>query len=147
RAQCELLKSDARIVDWSAALWRTQSRTLFVTSSGSEIEQSHDVLLPMLSATASAAGETQTRSLGDHSARQGGLEVMAAVGFITAAPRLAAQALELLDAPDCPTRTTDLLLAPDQMVLQIHESIGHPLELDRILGDERNYAGTSFVTP
>ena len=40
----------------------------------------------------------------------------------------------------------DLLLAPDQMILQIHESIGHPLELDRILGDERNYAGTSFVT-
>ena len=36
---------------------------------------------------------------------------------------------------------------PDQMVLQIHESIGHPLELDRILGDERNFAGTSFVTP
>lgn len=41
----------------------------------------------------------------------------------------------------------DLLLAPDQMILQIHESIGHPLELDRILGDERNFAGTSFVTP
>ena len=40
----------------------------------------------------------------------------------------------------------DLILAPDQMILQIHESIGHPLELDRILGDERNYAGTSFVT-
>jgi predicted Zn-dependent protease len=40
----------------------------------------------------------------------------------------------------------DLVLAPDQMILQIHESIGHPLELDRILGDERNYAGTSFVT-
>ena len=38
----------------------------------------------------------------------------------------------------------DLLLYPDQMMLQIHESIGHPLELDRILGDERNYAGTSF---
>jgi len=40
-----------------------------------------------------------------------------------------------------------VLLMPDQMMLQIHESIGHPLELDRILGDERNYAGTSFVTP
>jgi predicted Zn-dependent protease len=40
-----------------------------------------------------------------------------------------------------------VLLAPDQMILQIHESIGHPLELDRILGDERNFAGTSFVTP
>ena len=43
--------------------------------------------------------------------------------------------------------TMDVLLAPDQMILQIHESIGHPLELDRILGDERNFAGTSFVTP
>src|SRR6266446_9808847 len=40
----------------------------------------------------------------------------------------------------------DTLLLADQMMLQIHESIGHPLELDRILGDERNYAGTSFVT-
>jgi predicted Zn-dependent protease len=37
------------------------------------------------------------------------------------------------------------VLAPDQMMLQIHESVGHPLEIDRILGDERNYAGTSFV--
>src|SRR5689334_3523959 len=40
----------------------------------------------------------------------------------------------------------DVVLMPDQMMLQIHESIGHPLELDRILGDERNFAGTSFVT-
>jgi predicted Zn-dependent protease len=40
----------------------------------------------------------------------------------------------------------DVILMPDQMMLQIHESIGHPLELDRILGDERNFAGTSFVT-
>lgn len=146
RAQCERLKTDDRIVDWSAALWRTTARTLFVTSSGTEIEQSFDVLLPMLSVTAAADGESQTRSLGDHAGRQGGLEVIAAIGFTTAAPRLAAEALELLSAPDCPSGTMDLLLAPDQMVLQVHESIGHPLELDRILGDERNYAGTSFVT-
>ncbi len=50
-------------------------------------------------------------------------------------------------APNCPSGAMDVLLAPDQMILQIHESIGHPLELDRILGDERNFAGTSFVTP
>ncbi|MFN8604062.1 MAG: TldD/PmbA family protein [Candidatus Binatia bacterium] len=147
RAQCERLKIDERIVDWSAALWRTTARTLFVTSTGSEIDQRFDVLLPMLSVTAADGGESQTRSLGDHAGRQGGLEVMAAIGFPTAAPRLAAEALELLSAPDCPEGTMDLLLAPDQMVLQVHESIGHPLELDRILGDERNYAGTSFVTP
>ena len=52
-----------------------------------------------------------------------------------------------LAAPNCPSGTMDVLLMPDQMILQIHESIGHPLELDRILGDERNFAGTSFVTP
>ena len=52
-----------------------------------------------------------------------------------------------MKAPNCPSDVRDVLLAPDQLILQIHESIGHPLELDRILGDERNYAGTSFVTP
>ncbi|HOB72679.1 MAG TPA: metallopeptidase TldD-related protein, partial [bacterium] len=60
--------------------------------------------------------------------------------------RLAVEANELLDAPNCPEGTMDIVLDPGQMVLQIHESIGHPLEIDRILGDERNYAGTSFVT-
>ncbi|HEY8515816.1 MAG TPA: TldD/PmbA family protein [Candidatus Binatia bacterium] len=148
RAQCERLKRDERIVDWSAALWRTESTTLLVTSTGSEIRQTFHCLLPMLSATAAADGESVTRSLGGHHmARQGGLEILDDVGFLDAAPRVAEQALELLAAPDCPTATQDLLLAPDQMILQIHESIGHPLELDRILGDERNYAGTSFVTP
>jgi predicted Zn-dependent protease len=69
------------------------------------------------------------------------------LGYRTAAPRIAAEALQLLTAPNCPSGVMDVLLAPDQMILQIHESIGHPLELDRILGDERNYAGTSFVSP
>ena len=66
---------------------------------------------------------------------------------LVAGAAVAKEALELLDAPECPKTRTQLLLAPDQMMLQIHESIGHPLELDRILGDERNYAGTSFVAP
>jgi predicted Zn-dependent protease len=75
------------------------------------------------------------------------MEVLDDTAFHEAAPRIAEEALELVAAPNCPTGTMDVLLAPDQMILQIHESIGHPLELDRILGDERNYAGTSFVTP
>jgi predicted Zn-dependent protease len=102
----------------------------------------------MLSATANAGTETQTRTFGGRGyCRQGGLEVLDHLGFRTAAPRIAAEALQLLTAPNCPAGVMDLLLAPDQMILQIHESIGHPIELDRILGDERNYAGTSFVTP
>ena len=63
----------------------------------------------------------------------------------TMCTRIGNQAVELLSAEECPTETTNLVLAPDQMLLQIHESIGHPLEVDRILGDERNYAGWSFV--
>jgi predicted Zn-dependent protease len=63
----------------------------------------------------------------------------------TRVQQIGEQAVELINSEECPTETTTLVLAPDQMLLQIHESVGHPLELDRILGDERNYAGGSFV--
>jgi predicted Zn-dependent protease len=142
------LQGDARIVDWQAALGRLEHETLFLTADGSRVFQRQEFLFPSLSATAHRHGDTQSRSLGGGMhLHQGGLEVLERIGFESAAPRLREQALELLAAPDCPQGVMDLVLAPDQMVLQIHESIGHPLELDRILGDERNYAGTSFVTP
>ena len=59
--------------------------------------------------------------------------------------KIGEQAIELLDADECPKGEMDLVIASDQMMLQIHESVGHALEVDRILGDERNYAGWSFV--
>jgi len=148
RTECARLKTDDRIVDWEASLWYTETDALYLTSDGGRVQQHFVSLVPALSATANAGSETQTRTFGGRSyCRQGGLEVLEAVGFHTAAPHLAAEALQLLTAPNCPSDVMDVLLAPDQMILQIHESIGHPLELDRILGDERNYAGTSFVTP
>lgn len=79
--------------------------------------------------------------------RQAGLEFLAELDFKTIGTQISTEAIELALADNCPSGVYDLILAPDQMMLQIHESIGHPLELDRILGDERNYAGTSFVTP
>lgn len=143
------LKIDPRICDWHASLWHTRLDTAIFTSSGGCVEQSFSLVAPALAVTASDKGDSQTRSLGSlrGTCRQGGLEVLDHCGFRTAGRRVAAQAIELLLAPDCPIGRLDLLLAPDQMMLQIHESIGHPLEIDRILGDERNYAGTSFVTP
>ncbi len=139
---------EARIVDRSAWLWYADKHTTLATSEGGLIEQHFTYLVPMLSATANAGTETQTRTLGGMAhVRQGGWETLAASGFTEQAPRIADEALQLLSAPNCPSGVMDVVLAPDQMVLQIHESIGHPLELDRILGDERNYAGTSFVTP
>src|SRR6266852_8719292 len=148
RTECARLKTDDRIIDWEASLWYTETDTLYLTTDGGRVYQHFVYLVPMLSATANAGSETQTRTFGGRGyCRQGGLQVLDAVGFRTAAPQLAAEALQLLTAPNCPSEVMDVLLAPDQMILQIHESVGHPLELDRILGDERNYAGTSFVMP
>jgi predicted Zn-dependent protease len=148
RTAAERLKSDERIVDWEASLWHTESEVLYVTADGGRVHQCFSYLVPMLSATANAGVETQTRTFaGRGYCRQGGLEILDHTGFHEAAPRIASEAVQLLLAPNCPSGRMDVLLAPDQMILQLHESIGHPLELDRILGDERNYAGTSFVTP
>ncbi|MBI3302065.1 MAG: TldD/PmbA family protein, partial [Deltaproteobacteria bacterium] len=141
-------KTDDRMVDWEASLWYTESDNLYVTAAGGRARQLLCYIVPMLSATANAGAETQTRTFGGRGyCRQGGMEVLDQTGFHHAAPRIASEALQLLLAPNCPSGRMDVVLAPDQMILQIHESIGHPLELDRILGDERNYAGTSFVTP
>ncbi len=148
RAESLRLKIDDRIVDWAASLWYCETEQLYLTADGGRVHQMLIWLLPGLTASANSGPETQSRTFGGHGyGRQGGLEILDAIGYFTAAPRVAAEALELLAAPNCPSGTMDVLLAPDQMILQIHESIGHPLELDRILGDERNYAGTSFVTP
>jgi predicted Zn-dependent protease len=142
------LRRDQRIVNWEAALWHNEADVLVAGDAGGRACQRITFLLPMLTATANQAAETQTRTFGGHAyCRQGGLEILDDVGFAAAAPVVGEQALELLSAPNCPQETSDVVLAPDQMILQIHESIGHPLELDRILGDERNYAGRSFVTP
>jgi len=146
-AAAQALKQDPRIVDWSAALWLTRREQVLITSDGAEIRQRFDYILPTLRAVAADDHDSQMRGWGRDMVRQGGLEVLDLEGFEAAAQRIGREAIELLEAPNCPSETTEIVLAPDQMALQIHESIGHPLELDRILGDERNYAGTSFVTP
>ncbi len=147
------LRIDERIVDSAAWLQRVDTDSTIVSggrlaASTGAITQRTRVVHPGMMAVANSGSNTQRRSFGGGSFNgQGGVEILERFGFGEAAPRVAEQAIELLDAPNAPTGDMHLLLAPDQMILQIHESIGHPLELDRILGDERNYAGTSFVTP
>jgi predicted Zn-dependent protease len=144
-AECRGAAIDARIVDRHVSLETVAAETLYLTNTGGEVRQSFRYIMPDISATANEGGETQSRSFS--LLQQGGFERLAGSGFFGAGKRVADEALQLLLAPNCPSGRMDLLLMPDQMMLQIHESIGHPLELDRILGDERNYAGTSFVTP
>lgn len=141
------LKISDAIVDWQAHLNRCQREALLLTSDGVEISQTFHHIFPGYAAVANAGAQTQMRTGGGWgTARQGGLEQLAVWNFPESASRVAEEAIALLAAPECPTGKASLLLLPSQMMLQIHESIGHPLELDRILGDERNYAGTSFVT-
>jgi predicted Zn-dependent protease len=140
---------DPRIVDWEASMSVQTETHRLVTSEGGDVVQRFRFLFPGMTVTAHDDGETQVRTLhGDRGiCQQGGEEILGRFGFAGGMRHIADEALELLKAPNCPSGTMDVLLMPDQMILQIHESIGHPLELDRILGDERNFAGTSFVTP
>jgi predicted Zn-dependent protease len=147
RAESAGANCDPRIVDWQASIEVRDAEHLLLTNHGGEVYQRYRFVVPDVAATAHDDGDTQIRSLsGRGFCRQGGRRVLEDGRFVGAGRRLAQEALALVAAPNCPTGTMDVLLMPDQMMLQIHESIGHPLELDRILGDERNYAGTSFVT-
>ncbi|MFZ4761140.1 MAG: TldD/PmbA family protein, partial [Burkholderiaceae bacterium] len=150
RAESDAMRVDPRIVSWAARLQVTQRSRWQYVDGVLRSQSNQRFVEPNLEATAAIGPVSQTRSLaGQYNGfcRRGGFEVIRASGLVGGGTRIAAEALELLAAPDCPTGCMDLLLAPDQMMLQIHESIGHPLELDRILGDERNFAGGSFVTP
>ena len=145
-AESASVPRDSRLVNWQASLGISTVEQVYLNSAGAELRHAQRFLFPGFSATASDGQDSQSRSLGrENFGQQGGLEVIERCGLIGAGARVADQALQLLLAPNTPSGVRDLLLMPDQMMLQIHESIGHPLEMDRILGDERNYAGTSFV--
>lgn len=144
---CETLKVSDKVVQTSAFAQTVETEQRFVSSNGSDVTQHFFFVDTDYSATAQDGTIIQKRSDNGQMARcyQAGVEVFDPASVLTRARQIGEQAVELLAAEDCPTTTTTLVLAPDQMMLQIHESIGHPLELDRILGDERNYAGSSFV--
>ena len=141
------LKVSDKIVSASSLCQVIETSFKFASSNGSDINQEFLMLEFDLSATAADGTNQQTRTFGGMrgTCRQMGLEYFDKFEIMANASRIGEQALELLEAEECPTGEMDIVIAPDQMMLQIHESIGHALEVDRILGDERNYAGWSFV--
>ncbi|MBN4173022.1 TldD/PmbA protein [Pseudomonas savastanoi pv. glycinea] len=145
-AESSAVPKDERLVNWQAVLGLETVEQIYLNTAGAELRQAQRFVFPGMSVTAYDGRDSQTRTLGGHNfGQQGGIEVLSSCGLIGSAANVADEALQLILALNTPSGPRDLLLMPDQMVLQIHESIGHPLELDRILGDERNYAGTSFV--
>ncbi len=141
------LKVSDKIVSTNAMARIVESESHYVSSNGSDFDQQFLMVSADYSAVAQDGTVTQKRTDGGLLAKsfQTGLEVFNEADVLARCRNIGGEAVELLTAEECPTGTMDLVLAPDQMMLQIHESVGHALEIDRILGDERNYAGWSFV--
>jgi TldD protein len=151
-----LLRADAamrsvgglRTTRASAEIWR--ERKLFVSSEGADIDQTLYETGCGIEAEAVGDGEMQRRSYPNSGGRHqntGGWEFVVKQDLVGHAPRIAEEALALLSAKPCPQdlRTT-IILSGNQVALQVHESCGHPIELDRVLGSEAAFAGTSFLT-
>jgi TldD protein len=125
---------------WDTEKW-------FVSSQGHRIAQHLVECGGGMDATAVGESETQRRSYPQSFGQfeSGGYEVIRRFDLPGNAERIASEAVALLTAPECPEATTDLVLESSQLALQIHESVGHAIELDRILGWEAAFAGTSFL--
>ncbi len=124
-------------------------RQVFASTLGSLIDQTRTASGAGFSALSYKDGEIQRRSYPNSFGGQyqlKGYELVEELRLLDNAPRIAEEAVALHAAGQCPEGEFDLILDSSQLGLQIHESIGHPIELDRVLGSEANYAGMSFLT-
>jgi TldD protein len=134
-------------VEATTDAWRRT--TTFRSSTGGWFDQRVVQVGGGLRGTALGEGELQRRSWPNSFRGQftcGGWEDVVALDLPGHALGTCREAVALLTAPELPARSTTLLLESSQLALQVHESVGHPTELDRILGMERAFAGTSFVS-
>jgi TldD protein len=147
-AEEALRTGDERLVRTMAALRAWRERKAFASTEGAACTQELVATGGGIAAWATDGTELQMRS---YPLAHGGLfaasgwEHLLALDLAAHGPRVAEEAIELLSAPDCPEGVTTLVLDGEQLALQIHESVGHALELDRILLYEASYAGTSWV--
>ena len=141
----EALHRQAGIARSSVSLWARRDRKLFVSTEGSHLE--FNLLAGQGECTATALHEDRfaSRSFNTPHLRKG-YELIEEADLLREASRVAAQAVEKVKAPAVDAGQYDLVLDPEHLSLTIHESCGHPSELDRALGYEANYAGTSFLT-
>jgi TldD protein len=127
-----------------------RTETTFASTDGALCEQRVTECGGGIIAVAVEGADSQIRSYpashGGHVA-EAGYEHFLELELPGHAPRVASEAVALLRAPACPHGRTTLVLCGEQLGLQVHESVGHAVELDRVLGREASYAGTSFVPP
>ena len=149
-----LLEADARMGSVKGISARTgnlifiKEHKIFANSEGAHVEQTIYEAGGGIMATARGNGEIQRRSYPQSMRQQGcaGWEFVDSMDLAGNAERIASEAVALLSAKHCPSGVTTLIVGASQLGLQIHESCGHAIELDRVLGSEAAYAGTSFLT-
>ncbi|MBT9133866.1 MAG: Metalloprotease TldD [Firmicutes bacterium] len=139
------LRADAAIRIAETSLLSLCERKWFLSSEGSDIEQTIYETGASIAATAAGNGDRQRRSFSNYA--QAGYEFVEGLNLKALSTGLATEAKQLLTAEPCPVLDTTLILGSSQLALQIHESCGHPIELDRVLGSEASFAGTSFLAP
>jgi TldD protein len=143
------LRRDPGVMLAEASMAFERRRQVFASSIGSLIDQTRTTTGAGFSALSYKDGEIQRRSYPNSFGGQyqlKGYELVDELRLVENAPRIAEEALALHSADQCPAGEFDLILDSSQLGLQIHESVGHPIELDRVLGSEANYAGMSFLT-
>ena len=143
------LRRDPAISLAEASMHFVRERQVFASTLGSLIDQTRTTSGAGFSALCYKDGEIQKRSYPNSFGGQfqlKGYELIDELDLASHAPRIAEEAIALHSADQCPEGVFPLILDSSQLGLQIHESIGHPIELDRVLGSEANYAGMSFLT-
>jgi len=149
------LRADAGLIGNDVLVRRAMVRAqrehkLLLTSDGTTVEQELIETGGGIDCAAARDGVFQTRSYPSAhvgSSCQSGWEYVEGLDLVAEAARVAEQAAALVRADECPRSITTVVLDGDQVALQVHESVGHPTELDRVYGTEAAYAGTSFVKP
>ena len=150
-----LFDADAAMAGVPGVTLRTGSmeagreRKTFASTEGAHIEQELMEVGAGIEAMAVSDSEVQRRSYPQSAGGQhvtGGFEAVRELQLADHAQRIAEEAVALLDAPQCPSGEMTLIIGSSQLALQVHESCGHPIELDRVLGMEASFAGTSFLT-
>ncbi|MGQ9555640.1 MAG: TldD/PmbA family protein [Anaerolineae bacterium] len=148
--QADVAMQQPQVTVREANLVSLRKRQVFASSEGSYIEQEIIEAGGGIEALAVGEGEVQRRSYPNSFGRNQacrGFEFIREMDLPGNAGRIAEEAVMLLTAPPCPEEVTTLILGPTQLALQVHESCGHPTELDRALGSEAAFAGTSFLSP
>lgn len=146
----ELMRKTRGVVVATGQYDGIHTHKLFASSEGSDLEQDIYEVGAGIEATAiSESGDVQVRSYPNSMGGQWGTrgwELIESLKLLDNAERVGSEAVQLLTAKQCPAKRTTIILCSAQTALQIHESCGHPIELDRVYGQEAAFAGTSFLT-